>query len=240
MRMSVKHLAGLVMLVGGAMVFGEGAATGPAAPEISGKLGKPIELFNGKDIDGWTWIGGKPKGGGEVLAKEAVWSVVDGVLHCNGKEVAGFASGYLREGLPFTNYVLTVEQRHVTKGGGGILIAIMGEDRVWPKNLQIQGTFGDVGDFVNQYGIKMTTDKERTKAPRGNDVVIKKMAATSEHALGEWDTVVTVADHGKVWVTVNGVLQNVGTDTEPLTGTIGLQAEGAVMEFRKIEVTPIE
>jgi hypothetical protein len=40
-------------------------------------------------------------------------------------------------------------------------------------------------------------------------------------------------------VAVNGVLQNIATNTEDLNGKIGLQSEGGEMEFRKIELTPI-
>ncbi len=119
--------------------------------------GDPIELFNGKDIDDWIWVTDPTKGTTTKLSEEeAIWVVKDGVLRSNGKEVAGFTPGYVREQQKFTNFVLTVEQRHVTKGGGGILIAVQGEDKVWPKNLQIQGTWGSVGDFIDQYGIKMT------------------------------------------------------------------------------------
>jgi Domain of Unknown Function (DUF1080) len=239
MRLSARHLAICTLLLAAPGLFAEEAAiTTPAIPQVSAPLGAPIALFNGKDVDDWIWVTDPTKGTTTKLPKEAIWVVKDGVLRSNGKEVAGFTPGYLREQQKFTNYVLTVEQRHVTKGGGGILVALQGEDKVWPKNLQIQGTFGSVGDFVDQYGIKMTPDAARTKV--GKDVVTTKMAPSSEKELGGWNTVVTTVDHGRVWVTVNGVLQNMATDTEPLTGTIGLQAEGAIMEFRKIEVQPIE
>jgi len=66
------------------------------------------------------------------------------------------------------------------------------------------------------------------------------MAPTSEAPLGQWYIVQTFVDHGNAWVIVNGVLQNIATHTEPLTGTIGFQAEGAEMEFRKVELRPIE
>ena len=242
MRLPIRHLVIPVLL---AAAFGADApaTTGPAVPampEISGKLGAPIELFNGKDVDGWTYVANKPKEGDEVFAKEQAWVVKEGVLHSAGKETSGFNTSYLRENVPYTNYVLTVEQRHVTKGGGGILVAIQGEDKVWPKNLQIQGTFGSVGDFVDQYGLKMTPEAARTKV-RGTDVVTTKMTKTpAEKPLGAWNTVKVFVDHGKVWVTVNGVLENVATETEPLTGTIGFQAEGAQMEFRKVELQVIE
>jgi hypothetical protein len=231
-------LLSLTLLLVTSTLVAAQATTAPATPTPSGKIGDPIALFNGKDIDNWIWITTPPKNGGPKLTKEQVWSVKNGILHSAGKELPNFTSGYLRELNSYTNYVLTVEQRHVTKGGGGILVGLTGPDKVWPKNLQIQGTRGDVGDFIDQYGLKMTVDPQRTTI-RGNDIVTKKMAPTSEAPVGQWYTVETFVDHGKVWVIVNGVLQNIATNTEPLTGTIGLQAEGAQMEFRKIELRPI-
>lgn len=209
-------------------------------PQLSGKPGAPVQLFNGKDIDNWTYVPNTPKEGADPFPKEVAWTVNGDVFRSAGKEAAGFNTSYLRFNTPYTNYILTVEQRHVTKGGGGILIAIQGSDKVWPKNLQIQGTYGDVGDFVAQFGIKVSCDPARTKV-RGADVVTKKITAKpAEKPLGSWDTVQVFVDHGNVWVTVNGVLENVGINTEPLTGYIGFQAEGSQMEFRKVEIQPIE
>lgn len=58
--------------------------------------------------------------------------------------------------------------------------------------------------------------------------------------MGEWDTVETTVDNGTITVKVNGILQNTATNVEPLSGTIGLQCEGSEMEFRKLELRPIE
>jgi len=41
-------------------------------------------------------------------------------------------------------------------------------------------------------------------------------------------------------VTNNGVLLNTAKDIDPAAGKIGIQAEAAEMEFRKIQLTPIE
>ena len=49
-----------------------------------------------------------------------------------------------------------------------------------------------------------------------------------------------IVDNGNLTVTVNGKLQNIATNTESLAGQIGLQSEGGEMEFRKVELRPIE
>jgi hypothetical protein len=58
--------------------------------------------------------------------------------------------------------------------------------------------------------------------------------------VGEWNTVEVMVDHGNVVVKVNGAIQNVATDADDLGGQIGLQSEGTPMEFRRIELRPIE
>jgi hypothetical protein len=49
-----------------------------------------------------------------------------------------------------------------------------------------------------------------------------------------------IVDNGNLTVKVNGVPANFASETESLAGKIGLQAEGGQMEFRKVELTPIE
>src|SRR4051794_20078225 len=70
------------------------AAEPTSKPTISGKLGTPIQLLNGKDLDGWYWVARPPKDGAvtQPAAKmQEVWSVRGGVLHDKGKPI-----GYLR------------------------------------------------------------------------------------------------------------------------------------------------
>src|SRR5262249_42092552 len=81
------------------------------APQLSGKLGTPIQLFNGKDLEGWVWYQRPPREGKNdpaVVKLEDVWSVEDGILKSKGKP-----NGYLRTNKDFKNFVLTVEERHV-------------------------------------------------------------------------------------------------------------------------------
>ncbi|HEY2881263.1 MAG TPA: DUF1080 domain-containing protein [Pirellulales bacterium] len=269
------------------------------APALSGPLGKPIQLFNGKDLKGWVWYQQPPKSvenksSGKadsaksesaksdsskpdapkpdeaksdeaktgVVGIEEVWSVNDGVLRCKGKP-----TGYIRtshgsnmqgsdsaegsdksqrsENLQtgdnrqqgYNNYVLTVEQRHLGKGNGGILFALSGPDKIWPHCLEAQGANGEEGDIRNIADFKLTMDQTRVEPRR-----LKRIGPSSEKPPGEWETIVVTVDHGLVTITVNGQFQNTATagDAESLNGQIGLQSEGGEMEFRKVELRPIE
>jgi 3-keto-disaccharide hydrolase len=202
-------------------------------PLRTGKLGEPIQLFNGKDLNGWVWFQRPPKPGSQEQAKtiDEVWTVKDGILHSAGKPI-----GYLRTDAEFTNYVLTVEERHIHKGNGGLLIGITGPDKVWP-GLEIQTMTDNAGDLWNHNLLKTTTDPDRTKND-GRRIV--KIGPDSQQPVGQWDTMEVIVDNGNLVYKVNGQVQNVATATESLAGKIGLQAEGAEMEFRKIQLTPIE
>jgi len=213
--------------------------TAPATPPaISGKLGTPIALFNGKDLAGWSWVA-KPASGTDPATLPAavkidqVWSVKDGVLHDVGKP-----NGYLHTDREFSNYRLVVEQRHIKKGNGGIFIAVRPPEKVWPKCIEVQGGSGGEGDVYNHGSYKLTIDPERVM--KNKSYGFKMFGPPSAKPIGEWDTIEVVVDHGKMWAIVNGQFQNIVTDAEDLSGGIGLQSEGGEMEFRKVELTPIE
>jgi hypothetical protein len=188
-------------------------------------------LFDGKDLDGWVWYQRPPKDGQPpAVAIDAVWSVRDGVLHCVGKP-----TGYIRTEREFpSDYVLVVEQRHVVKGNGGVLFALTGADKIWPHCLEVQGATGEEGDVRNIADFKMTMEKARVEPKR------LRRLADAEKPARAWETVRVVAEHGNLSVYLNDALVNVASETEPLGGRVGLQSEGGEMEFRKIELTPIE
>src|ERR1017187_7412580 len=57
-----------------------------------------IELFNGKNFDGWTVFSRSN------TSSAGIWSVTNGLIHCMGKPI-----GYLRTEKNFRDYKLTVE-----------------------------------------------------------------------------------------------------------------------------------
>jgi hypothetical protein len=236
MRLPTRLLA-LTALATTATLFGQETTTAPApltAPAISGHLGAPVQLL-GKDLADWSWHPLASKKNPNPTSKlEEVWSLSDdGILHSKGKP-----TGYLEyDKTPFTNYILTVEERHLSKGNGGLLVGIPDKPgKGWP-GLEIQTMTDNAGDLWNHNLLKMTGDPKRT-TNKGQRIV--KNGPDSQKPVGEWDTMEVVVDHDTLTFKVNGVVQNVVTDTESLAGKVGLQAEGAPMEFRKIQITPIE
>jgi hypothetical protein len=82
--------------------------------------------------------------------------------------------------------------------------------------------------------------KEEWGITEGNKRRILNLTDGSEKPLGEWNTMTVecVADTIKVWV--NDVLVNYGTNCTATIGQIAVQAEGSEVEFRKLDLTPVE
>jgi hypothetical protein len=62
----------------------------------------------------------------------------------------------------------------------------------------------------------------------------------SEMPLGEWNTMKITCKGNEVIVHVNGTLVNHGSNCTASSGKIALQAEGSEVEFRKVELTPLQ
>ena len=90
-------------------------------------------------------------------------------------------------------------------------------------------------------------DMEKRRGPKkkwgiteGKARRIENLTDDSENSLGEWNTMIIecVGDEVKVWV--NGDIVNHGSKCTANEGQIAVQAEGAEVEFRKLEMTRIE
>jgi putative membrane-bound dehydrogenase-like protein len=197
----------------------------PAAPQV---FGEPVALFDGSNLDTWTH---HLSDGGRRM--EDVWSVRDGVLRCEGSP-----AGYIRTREAFTNYRLVVEWRFdPARGAGnsGVLLRVVGEDKVWPRSIEAQLQSGNAGDFWNIDAFGMRAAPERTN---GRNTVRKE--PSSEKPIGEWNRYEILVDGPRVELRVNGVLQNTADWCDEVPGFIALQSEGAVIEFREVTLWPIE
>ncbi len=183
--------------------------------------GEAVRLFDGKTLDGWTFSSDK--------AKDA-WSAKDGVLATTGKPV-----GYIRTEKSYTNYVLRVQLRHHRKCNAGVLLRMVGEDKVWPKSIEAQGQKGAMGDIWNIDKFPMKTAEDRTRGRHTKRMHEKG----NENPVGEWNQYDITMNKGHLVLKVNGMVQNVATDCEELAGKICLQAEGGPLDYRNITLIPI-
>lgn len=179
-----------------------------------------VPLFNGRDFRGWAFSN---------AAQRRAWSVRQGVLYTRGQPF-----GYLRTAGSYANFILRLEFRHLAPGNGGVLVRMVGPDKVWPKSIECQGRSGDAGDIWRIGQFPMTVDPARTEGRR-----TVKLKASSERPIGEWNTYEIILDGGELMVRVNGVLQNTATGCQEVPGKICLQSEGGAMEFRNIRLVPL-
>lgn len=216
----------------------------------------PVALFNGRDLSGWVVVGKD----GDPAAKDT-WSVRDGVLTATGSPY-----GYVRTERAYRDYTLRIEWRWVpgtppTDANGkprgrnsGVLLHTSGEDKVWPTCLEAQLQENNAGDFIAMAPPvvfkELTTLREKSAAEAGADEAAKQRAlgarrmarhqSSSEKPTGEWNTYEIVCRGDSVTLAVNGVRQNSASGLTLTEGAIGLQSEGMPIEFRRVELMPIE
>jgi len=204
------------------------AANGPGDPARDASVRapqRPVALFNGKDLSGWTPF---LPGGDHAVT----WTVADGVLRCTGAP-----AGYIMTDGAYTSYILELEWRFdPAKGAGnsGVLLRVQPPGQVWPTSMEAQLMSGRAGDIWNIGDFPMVTDAARTN---GRHTAME--GESSERPLGEWNRYRIVVDGPVLELYVNGELKNRATGCRVVPGRIGLQSEGAWIEFRNIAITPL-
>lgn len=214
-RWSLIALLGLMMAVG--------QAAGQEA----------VKLFNGKNLDGWTWVA--PRNPDSKI--EEVWSVNDdGVLVCQGRP-----NGYIRTDDEYENYRITLEWRWPKgkkPGNNGLLVhtTMPGALGIWPKSIEVQLAHENAGDFwVIGTEIEIPNVDERRKGRRHLN-----LTDDSEKPVGEWNKMEVTCKGDEIIVKVNGDLVNHATKVSQTKGAICLQSEGAEVNFRNIVLTPLK
>jgi Domain of Unknown Function (DUF1080) len=200
----------------------------------------PIPLFNGKDLSGWHI---------DVPEMDSVKSVVSPFLVRNGLLVSlGTPAGHLITESVFRNYRLTLRYRFSQKPGNcGVLIHVSTPRalyKMFPQSLEVQMMHENAGDFWCIREDIEVPDMEKRRGQKenwgtieGKERRIMNLTDGSEKSLGEWNDLQIECVEKTVTVWVNGQLVNQGSKCTASQGKIAIQAEGAEVEFSKIEIT---
>ena len=166
-----------------------------------------VPLFNGKDLTGFIPFlpGGDP-------AK--TWQVRDGMIVCSGRP-----NGYLRTEREFGNFVLRFEYRMMEPGNSGVFLMVL-PDRIWPKGIEFQLLFTEVGRIFGVAGGKVDATPVLQRPSK----------------LREWNTYEIIHYNGFVATCINGHVVAIGANSEPRKGYIIFQSEGAEIHFRNIRI----
>ncbi len=179
---------------------------------------KPI--FNGKDLTGIKLHG---------ITADTL-KVNAGVLECSGKP-----NGYWYTEKSYKNYTLRFDYRYKRPegladenaflGNSGYLIHIVGEHKVWPKCVEVQGMNRDVCAIFAIGGATGPRDN-------GNAEVRK----TTRKPVGEWNSLEIISADGKLTASLNGVKLCEGGPYDVTEGTVGFQSEGAEIHWRNLRI----
>ncbi len=200
-------------------------------------------LFNGQNLQGWHL---------DVPDMDNNPDAESPFIVRNGMLVSlGIPRGHLISDAVFQDYRLEVQYRFPAEPGNcGVLVHASTPRALYdmfPKSLEVQMQHEHAGDFWCIVEDVKVPDMEERRGPReewgiveGKKRRILNLTDGSEKPLGEWNTMVIecLANAIKVWV--NDELVNFGIECTASKGQIALQAEGAEVEFRKIELTPIQ
>lgn len=194
----------------------------PPAPDMAAlKFGKPVTLFNGKDLTGWKLINDKQKNG---------FSVADGVLSNNPVQVEGaphVSYGNLRTEQVFEDFNLKIEVNVPAGSNSGIYLRGMYEIQV-----------------IDSY------KKELDPHNMGAVYSRIKPVINAEKPAGTWETLdITLCDR-HITVVLNGIKiidnQPVFGPTGGAIisdvfspGPIYLQGDHGSVHYRNIILTPI-
>ena len=209
---------------------------------VAAARAETVALFNGRDLTGWHI---------DVPAMDKDPAQASPFVVREGKLVSlAKPGGHIITDASHENYRLTVEYRFAaTPGNCGVLVHVSTPRALYgmfPKSIECQLMHGNAGDFWCIALDIATDDMETRRGPKEKWGVdgdklrrIRNLTENSERPVGEWNTMVVecVGDKIKVWE--NGELVNYGYNCQATSGQIALQAEGAEVEFRKVELTPI-
>ncbi len=180
---------------------------------------KNVQLFNGKNLNDWVFHLKDPS-----VDPKTVFTVQNGVIHIKGEPF-----GYMRTKKSYSDYKLHVEWRYpVEATNSGVFVHAQAPDTIWLKCIECQLQAGNAGDFVCMNGADIKERKDKSTRR------VVKTGPSSEKPVGEWNSMDVTCTGNVIEVSVNGVFQNRGTESNVTSGSICLQSEGKDIEFRNV------
>lgn len=203
---------------------------------------RTIHLFNGKDLTGWHI---------DVPDMDKDSTLQSPFLVRNKMLVSmGTPNGHIITDKVYENFRLEVEYRFAGEPGNCGVLVFASTPRalyeMFPKSIEVQMMHENAGDFWCIVEDITVPDMESRRGPKeewgiteGKGRRILNLTDGSEKPVGEWNSMVIECAGNTIKVWVNGKMVNHGTNCTASKGNIALQAEGAEVEFRKVELTPL-
>ncbi len=189
-----------------------------------------IELFNGKNLDGWTAAKEKPN---SFIVEDGLLKCVDGRSHL-------FYSGSVGD-ADFKNFELKVKAKTTKGANSGVYFHTKYQESGWPEagfEAQVNSTHTDAKKTGSLYGVVniWAPDKDKTKSHplvrvnQNQEVFLHQKQAPSKD--GKWFDYHIIVKDQTITIKVNGETQVVWNQPEDWdrtgrrigSGTIGIQA----------------
>jgi hypothetical protein len=195
-------------------------------------------LFDGKTLEGWTYIV-KPDKEGKRADPKLTWSAADGVIHCTGKP-----NGCMVTKKEYADYVLKVKWRWPADGKGGnsgVLLHVQ-DEKYWPTSIEAQMLTGRAGDLLLTNPPDAKLEFEMTRQDPKLERCFRRIETKEpvEKKLGEWNEMEVTCRGGDITLAVNGLKVNEGKNGNLRSGRIGLQSEGAEIEFKDVVIKSLK
>ena len=184
-------------------------------------------LFDGKTLAGWVNVNCAPE----------TWSVVDGMIHCNGQP-----TGALRTERQYENFVLELEWRHLTAGGNaGVFIwaspqAAPGVPFLRAIEVQVlDHGYGNTENYTTHgdvFAIHGATMKPFPPSKGMRSFPTEQRSKPSP----EWNHYRITCQDGTIRLAVNGKDVSGGEQCVWRKGYLGLESEGAPVDWRNIRI----
>lgn len=204
-----------------------------------GLTANPINLFNGNDLSGWHI---------DVPEMDTNKNAISPFLVRNHELISmGVPNGHIITDEKYKDYTLEIEYRFVGKPGNcGVLVHASTPRilyKMFPKSIEVQMMHQNAGDFwcIGENISVVDMEKRRGKkenwgVTEGKERRIINLTDGSEKPLGEWNKMKIICKGNTVKVWVNDIFVNDGFDCTASEGQIALQAEGAEVAFRKVQL----
>ncbi len=195
-------------------------------------------LFDGKTLNGWTFIV-KPDKDGKKADPKDTWMVADGIIRCTGKP-----NGCVVSEKEYSDYVLKLKWRFPadSKGGNGGVLLHVQDDKYWPTSIEAQLLAGRAGDLwlTNPPDVKLDVDSKRQDPMQARHFFRLDKPEVVERKFGEWNDYEITCKGGDITLVVNGVKMNEGKNGNLTKGRIGLQSEGTEIHFKDITIKSLK
>lgn len=234
-------------------VFVAALAVAGVAPLDLPAADPPPAIAPRAEIDGQgpDWVSLGESDFVNVNGKPDTWTWKDGIVHCTGQPV-----GIMRTKQKYTNFELVLQWRHLSRGGNsGVFVWMVDESLEnlppgrLPQGIEVQvldhgyteifqQQTGKPADWFTSHGDVFPVGQAKMKpfppvAPNGERSFPRQQRSLGTPA---WNHYYVRGINGEIRLWVNGGEVSGGNHCEPRSGYLGLESEGAPVEFREIRI----